>query len=64
MKQAVADFGNNGDGVFNGAGFSIMFGKLAGVKDALDGRWVNAILRGRSDVEVLSGGSHYRLLDP
>ena len=49
--------------MFNGAGFSHQICKLAGVEGPIDGHLVKAILCGRVDVEILSGGSHYRLIE-
>lgn len=62
MEQAAQNFG--GDSlIFNSAGFAVAFARLAGVNGALDGKYVRAMLTGRSDVEVLSGGAHYRLIE-
>lgn len=61
MNRACELFGGN-DGVFNGACFSQAFIRMAGVESNLDGRVVEAMLCGRSDVEQLSGGAHYRLV--
>ena len=61
IRQAIELFGPRGDGVFNAAGFSTAFIRLAGVTDSLDGKVVRAMLCGRSDVEVLLGGAHFRL---
>jgi hypothetical protein len=61
MEQASADFGGS-DGVFNGTCFSQALTRLAGVKAAIDGRIVRAILWGRADVVPLRGGSHYRII--
>lgn len=63
MLNAVRDFGDKGDKIFNGAGFSHAFCKLAGVEGPMDGHIVRAILCGRQDTEILSGGSHYRLIE-
>jgi len=62
MFRACRDF-DRSDKVFNGAGFSHQLCKLAGVKGPIDGHLVKAILCGRVDVEILSGGSHYRLVE-
>ena len=62
MEHAVRDFGDKGDGIFNAAGLSDAICKLAGVRGALDGKVVRAILTGRPDVELLKGGCHYRML--
>lgn len=61
-ERAVQLFGDKGDGIFNGAGFSKAFTRLADVNGPIDGRVVRAILTGRPDIELLYGGSHYRLL--
>lgn len=58
-EQAAKSFGGN-DGMFNGSGFGLAIGRIAGIKGGLDGLIVRAILAGRSDVEVLGGG-HYRI---
>ncbi len=61
MQMACERFSASG-GTFNGACFSSAFRELAGVTCNLDGHVVATILSGRSDVEVLKGGSHYRFL--
>lgn len=61
MQMAANSFGGK-DGVFNGASFSNAMRQLAGVTCNLDGYVVATILEGRSDVQVLKGGSHYRYL--
>jgi hypothetical protein len=61
MRMAAESFGGD-DGVFNGAGFSQAMRQLSGVTCTLDGYVVATILDGRSDVEVLKGGSHYRMI--
>jgi hypothetical protein len=61
MQMACEQFSVSGD-TFNGANFSNTFRQLAGVTCNLDGHVVATILSGRSDVEVLKGGSHYRFL--
>ena len=61
MKIACERFGGS-DGVFNGAGFSGAIKTLSGLNFDLDGFIVATILCGRTDVEVLKGGSHYRHL--
>jgi hypothetical protein len=60
-EDAVTSFGGQ-DGIFNSAGFGVAFRKLAGVTQTLDGKYVRAILLGRKDVDLLSGGAHFRLL--
>lgn len=61
MLRAAKKYGGTG-GAFNSACFSEALLELAGVKQPLDGKVVAAILLGRSDVEVLSGRAHYRVL--
>lgn len=58
MKIAVKDFNGSGkaEDIFNAAGFSSAMMKLAGIRGALDGHVVRAMLKGRNDVEALSGG--------
>ncbi len=64
MHQAVESFSGTGenDGVFNAAGFSAAMMRLAGLKGVIDGHLVYSILAGRTDVEILQGDAHYRLL--
>lgn len=62
MRRAVESFGGK-DKVFNGAGFGVQLMKLANLQGSIDGNLVEAILCGRTDVEQLSGGSHYRLIE-
>ncbi len=62
MRRAVEKFGGNGK-VFNGAGFGVELMKLANLSGVVDGNLVEVILCGRDDVEQLSGGSHYRLIE-
>lgn len=61
MLRAAKKYGGT-DGAFNSACFSEALLELAGVKQPIDGKVVAAILLGRSDVEVLSGRAHYRVL--
>jgi hypothetical protein len=63
MFRATEKFGGT-DGIFNAACFSAEFRRLAGVDGLLDGRVVQAILCGRSDVVPLKGGAHYRHVQP
>jgi hypothetical protein len=60
MLKACREFGDRV--VFNGACFSSAFTEIAGVRTCLDGHVVRAMLCGRGDVEVLSGGAHYRVI--
>jgi hypothetical protein len=62
MRRAVEKFGGN-DKVFNGAGFGTELAKMANLANGVDGNLVEVILCGRDDVEQLSGGSHYRLIE-
>lgn len=62
MRRAVEKFGGR-DRVFSGAGFGIELAKLANISNGVDGNLVEVILCGRDDVEQLSGGSHYRLIE-
>jgi hypothetical protein len=62
MRRAAESFGGDKK-VFNGAGFGLQLMKLARLEGAIDGNLVEAILCGRDDVEQLSGGSHYRLIE-
>jgi hypothetical protein len=62
MRRAVNKFGGD-DKVFNGAGFGTELAKLANLASGVDGNLVEVILCGRDDVEQLSGGSHYRLVE-
>lgn len=66
MEQAADNFmavEGPRDGVFNAAGFAQAIARIAGVSPGPDGRLVRAMLSGRDDVEPLSGGAHYRLLE-
>jgi hypothetical protein len=58
--QACEKFGSADK--FNGACFSYCLSRIAGSDGTIDGRVVRAILCGRSDIEILEGGSHFRLL--
>lgn len=49
--------------MFNSACFGTVFATLAGVSGGIDGKIVRAMLTGRDDIEVLSGGCHFRMLD-
>lgn len=62
MRRAAEKFGGN-DKVFNGAGFGTELAKVANLASGVDGNLVEVILCGRDDVEQLSGGSHYRLIE-
>ena len=66
IRDAVRLFDGSGESrnVFNAAGFSQAMCKRANLVNAtLDGHLVDAILCGRDDVEQLSGGAHYRLIE-
>lgn len=60
MERACVIFGGN-DGVFNSACFSTAFEKISGVNRLLDGWTVRAMMVGRTDVKVMSGGSHWQI---
>lgn len=62
MIRATQIFGGN-DGVFSSASFSQAIKKVTGVKHLLDGQFVRAMMVGRTDVELLSGGCHYRVIE-
>lgn len=62
MRRAVEKFNRDGN-VFNGAGFGTELAKIANLANGVDGNLVEVILCGRDDVEQLSGGSHYRLVE-
>ena len=59
-ERAVERFGGRG-GMFNSANFSHCLSQVSGARGSIDGRIVRSVLCGRSDIEVLSGGSHYRI---
>ena len=63
MYRACIYFGGS-DKTFNLAGLSKAITKIAGVKTQIDGRILRALLVGRNDVEMLSGGCHYRMVFP
>lgn len=63
MEEACRKFGGN-DGVFNAAGFSQAMMHHARLRGGIDGLLVRVLLTGRDDVDVLHGGSHYRLRTP
>lgn len=62
IHEAVRTFGNDSDKTFNLAGLSAALCRLADVPGIIDGSVCRVILTGRTDVEPLRGGSHYRLL--
>jgi hypothetical protein len=59
-RQAAEAFGK-GDGTFNAAGFGHALKRIADLDGGIDGKLVSAILSGRRDIEVLAGGSHFRI---
>ncbi|MHA2163503.1 MAG: hypothetical protein ACXABF_13865 [Candidatus Thorarchaeota archaeon] len=62
--RAIERFGHEGEkNVFNAACFSQAMIDVTGVKVVTDGRVVRALLTGRADIEIMSGGSHYKLLE-
>lgn len=62
MRRAAESYGGDRK-VFNSAGFGLQLMRLAGLSGGIDGNLVEVILCGRSDVEQLSGGSHFRLIE-
>jgi hypothetical protein len=68
MVLACDRFGGFGDQdrIFNAAGFCQAFWQLAGMVGVagLDGKVVRAILSGRPDCEILSGGAHFKIVVP
>lgn len=58
---AASAFGGD-KGIFNSAWFGREFAKIAGYTTPLDGSLVKAMLLGRSDIQQLPGGAHWRLL--
>jgi NAD(P)-dependent dehydrogenase (short-subunit alcohol dehydrogenase family) len=60
-ERAVESFGGS-DGVFNAAGFSQAFIAMSPTSEQIDGYVVRLMLAGRSDVEPLKGGAHFRLV--
>lgn len=64
-RQAVLKFWGQGmaDNVFSLSCFSSCLSRVAGLSIIIDGNVCRAILCGRRDIEVLSGGCHYRLLE-
>jgi len=64
MERACLLFDGRGtDKVFNSACFSQAFALVSGVNTPLDGWTVRAMMVGRTDVESLSGGAHWRMKD-
>lgn len=62
IEDAVKQFGDRGDGLFTSAGFGSAFRCRCGMKTGIDGEYVRGILSGRSDVQFLSGGDHFRMV--
>ena len=62
MLRACIIFGNQGDNLFNNVSLAQALSSISGVDAVLDGSLVKALLVGRDDVEVLSGGCHFRVL--
>lgn len=60
LADAVGRFGDQGDGLFNLAGFGMTMAGAAGLR--LDTQQLRRLLAGRPDVEQLAGGAHYRFL--
>ena len=63
MRRACGEYGHAQ--IFSSANFSYQLRIMAGLASGvvLDGRWVEVILCGRADVEMLAGGSHWRLIE-
>lgn len=65
MILAAEAYGAEEKRTFNAAGFSNALRELSGVRQTLDGKMVEAILQGRSDVVSLGPGhSHYTYSGP
>lgn len=47
--------------VFNLACLSSVLQEFTGRKECIDGRLLSVLLCGRTDISILSGGSHYQL---
>lgn len=62
MEQAADSFGGH-DGKFNGAGLSAALNRIAHLRGQTDGKMIRVLLAGRRDVALLTGGSHYQLID-
>lgn len=62
MRRATEKFGSENGITFSAACFSSEFMAIVGLTGPLDGRVVEGMLCGRQDVEQLSGGSHYRMI--
>lgn len=61
MVEACGRFGSQD--TFNAANFASVFSRMAGMKSqTLDGNLVRAMLCGRDDVTMLSGGAHFKVL--
>lgn len=60
MMRACRVYGSKD--MFTNATLSHALKKISGVKRLLDGEMVRTLLVGRTDVVVLSGGCHYRLM--
>ncbi len=60
-EQAADAYGGT-DGQFSAANFSVALKRIG--LSRMDGRLVRLVLCGRSDVEYLGGGCHYRLREP
>ena len=49
------------ESVFNLACLAEVINTISGIKNSIDGELLRMLLVGRSDVEAMPGGSHYRL---
>ena len=66
MRRAVEKFqgvGEINDNIFTSAWFSQCFSQMTQTDVILDGRTVEVMLCGRSDVVKFKGGSYYRLIE-
>lgn len=51
---------NSDDGFFTSAGFAKAIRKLSETDGLMDGKVVRIVLTGRTDIELMKGGSHYK----
>lgn len=63
MQRAVKTFGDKGDNIFSNACLSSELCKITNISGVIDGEIIKAITAGRPDVEPLSGGSHFKLIE-
>ena len=63
IRDAIRNYDGK-DNIFTLATLSVEICRLASLNQTvIDGRILAVILTGRSDVERLKGGSHYRLIE-